>query len=707
MNAAFKFEPIKTLTSQKNLDRFISMSRDDLTVFDQDLIFDDNLWDISSFIEQKNYDRRMVAIFSSFKFATTNTKKVTKENLIPMQVPFINFAKAYFRYRFGIKSFKSTGSILEPLRILELALINIKRNTNPNEIDNFVLDEAVRLTKKHYQDARAYRIGGILSKIGKFLSDKRLTKIPIDWKNPIRRPQDSTRVGKKADDKRNQKMPSAAGLEVLPEIFNTAISTHDKFTISIIALLLCSPNRINEVFMLPYDCEVTRKDKEGNEQYGLRWFPAKGATPMIKWIIPSMTDTAKKSIRRIKEITKKAREVCKWYDSHPTKLYLESTVEYLRNKTTVNSREASYIIFGIDSKNNILKNRPLKASAWINQNSVPFEKDGNKLIIQFKDLEKVILKKLPERFPYINEELGLKFSESLFIQMTNEYHGGKGTLIPIPKITNMAMINDALQGRGKVLSLFERFGYTENNGDPIKITSHQFRHYLNTLAQKGGLSQLDIAKWSGRLDVQQNQVYDHISANEMLEMVRKSIGNENAMKGPLSNIEEIKKKVVISRDEFSRLLVRTAHPTEYGICFHDYTMMPCTLHRDCMNCTEHICMKGDSKRTDRIMQLRDTTKMLLEHAKNAHGEGTFGANRWVKHHSNALEVLESTCSILDNPEIPNDTFIQLANLRVQSPIEQANNRRFENTQKQQNTHKSQDINLNDMRNLLDDMGAIK
>lgn len=706
MNAAFTFEPIGTLTSSDNLQRFIAMCRDELTIFGNTLNFDDNMWDISSSVEQKGSTKRTVAIFSSFEFATSNNKKVTIENLIPMRAPFIDFAKAYFRYRFGIKSFKAIGSILEPLRILEKALISIKRNSNPHEIDNFVLDEAVRLTKKHYQEARAYRIGGMLAKIGKFLSDKRLTKVSIDWGNPIRRPQDTTRVGKKADDKRNQKMPSAAGLEVLPEIFNTASSVHDKFTISVIALLLCAPNRINEVFILPYDCEVTRKDKEGNLQYGLRWFPAKGAAPMIKWIIPSMTDTAKESIKRIKKITHKAREVCKWYDAHPQKLYLEPKIEYLRNKTTLNTREASYILFGLDSKNNILENRPQKASVWINQNSVPFKKDGNKLIIQFKNLEKIILKKLPKRFPYLNEELSLKFSESLFVQMSNEYHSEKGTLIPIPNIINMSMINDALQGRGKILSLFERFRYIEQNGNPIKITSHQFRHYLNTLAQKGGLSQLDITKWSGRLDVQQNQAYDHVSADEMLEMVRKSIGDDNAMQGPLANIEEIKKKVVISRDEFSRLLVRTAHPTEYGICFHDYTMMPCTLHADCMNCTEHICMKGDTERTNRIIQLRDTTKMLLERAKNAQDEGTFGANRWVEHHNNALKVLNNTCTILDNKEIPNGTFIQLANLHVQSPIDQANNRRLENVQKKQTLQEAEDVNLSKMRNLLEDMGEI-
>jgi hypothetical protein len=32
-----------------------------------------------------------------------------------------------------------------------------------------------------------------------------------------------------------------------------------------------------------------------------------------------------------------------------------------------------------------------------------------------------------------------------------------------------------------------------------QLSSHQIRHYLNTLALAGGLGQLDVAKWSGRV----------------------------------------------------------------------------------------------------------------------------------------------------------------------------------------------------------------
>lgn len=708
MNGFIQFEPIETSSSQENLDRFIAMCRDDLTIFGIDLSFDKNVWDITPYVELKAQKKRTAVVFSTYKFASANKSghKATHENITTMQEPFLSFAKSYFRYRFGLNSFRSPGNLLEPLRVLEQALIEIKGTADTNTIDNYVLDKAANITKASYSKERAYRIGGTLEKIGKFLSTKRLTKLHIDWKNPLKRPESGSRVGKEADDKRNKKMPSEAGLEAIPEIFNKAITPYEKLTSSLIALLICAPNRINEIFLLPFDCEVIQKDKDGTEQYGLRWFPAKGAAPMIKWIIPSMVHVAKEAISRIKKATEHSREVAKWYENNPNKLYISKELEHLRG-VELGTTEAAYVIYGKNVTEKNLKKRKQLAIAWMKNHSVSYKKIGHNIVIHFADLEKVILSLLPERFPYLNEEIGLKFSESLVLEMTNEYHSNKGTLIPTINAVRMDIITDALKNRGNLSSLFDRFGYTESDGSPIKMTSHQFRHYLNTLAQKGGLSQLDIAKWSGRIDIHQNQVYDHVSADEMLEMVREAIGDENALKGPLSNIEDIKKKVVISRDEFAKLKVRTAHVTEVGVCIHDFTMTPCEHHRNCMGCIEHLCMKGDSIRTDRIKKMKKDTEGFLITAKNAQKESYFGANRWVESHSRFLEILKSTCDILEDPNVPNGSLIQLSNLQMTSPIEQASRRRNEVNIIQQNHTKSESINLDEMKKLLEDMGGNK
>ena len=49
-----------------------------------------------------------------------------------------------------------------------------------------------------------------------------------------------------------------------------------------------------------------------------------------------------------------------------------------------------------------------------------------------------------------------------------------------------------------VKSIFEQLGYTEPDGSPIKLTTHQARHFQCTLAERGGMAQDDLAKWAGR-----------------------------------------------------------------------------------------------------------------------------------------------------------------------------------------------------------------
>ncbi len=707
MNTAIIFEPEEKLSSRTNLDNFIAMCREELTVFGADLAFDKHIWDISSYIEQKATKKRIAAIFSTKDFTSTHRSgKSTEENINPISEPFLNFAKAYFRYKFGLNAFRSPGQLLDPLRVLEQALIHVQGKADPTMIDNYVLDEAIIITKAYYSQSRGYRIGNTLQNIGIFLANKHLTKVAPDWKNPIKRPADSIRIGKEADNRRNRKMPSKAGLEALPEIFNKAITSHDRLASALIALLVCAPNRINEVFLLPYNCEIVKKDKEGIEQYGLRWFPAKGAAPMIKWIIPSMVGVAKEAIKKIKNVTEQARGVAQWYNSNPNKLYLSKELEYLRNKH-LGTTEVSYILFGKNITDMHLKQRKQLAISWMKNHSIPSRKEGHNLTIHFTDLEKSLLLLLPKKFPYLNKEIGLKFSDALLLQMTNEYHSVKGTLIPTVNAVSMGLVSDALKSRGNMSSLFDRFGYTEKNGSKIKMTSHQFRHYLNTLAQRGGVSQLDIAKWSGRIDIHQNQAYDHMSTNEMLEMVRNAVGDETMMKGPLSNIEDIQKKVIISRDAFARLKIRTAHTTEFGLCIHDFTMSPCQLYRNCMVCTEHFCIKGDMRKTENIKQRKKETKLLLEHAKNAHQEGYFGADRWIESHRSDLEILTHTCDILDNLDIPDGTVIQLSNIHSVSPIEHADKRRDDHGEIAYEKDNFDLSYLNKTKQLLEDMGEEK
>ena len=214
-----------------------------------------------------------------------------------------------------------------------------------------------------------------------------------------------------------------------------------------------------------------------------------------------------------------------------------------------------------------------------------------------------------------------------------------------------------------VASLFSKFGFTEPDGRPIKVTTHQFRHYLNTLAQAGGMIQLDIAKWSGRKDVRQNSVYDHMSATDIVMKIRESLGDDHQL---LGQSVDRSKRALGSRDEFSRLKVPTAHSTDFGYCIHDFTIAPCQIFSDCINCTEQVCIKGDEEKAKRIKSELIAAQDSLKLAELAQGERYFGANRWVDHHKKTVVRLTQLCEILDNPDVPAGAVIQLSGLEVLS-----------------------------------------
>jgi len=197
----------------------------------------------------------------------------------------------------------------------------------------------------------------------------------------------------------------------------------------------------------------------------------------------------------------------------------------------------------------------------------------------------------------------------------------------------------------------------EPDGSPINLSTHQFRHYLNTLAQAGGLSQLDIAKWSGRKDIRQNAAYDHVTPGQMVQKIRDAIGDDSTMFGPLA---ELAKKTLIPRDEFARLVVPTAHTTELGYCIHDYTMSPCQQHRDCIHCTDLICVKGDEEKERRLRQQLEEARDLLRRADEATKDGYYGSDRWLEHHASTVERLSQLCSIIDDPKVPIGAVIQLS-----------------------------------------------
>ena len=103
----------------------------------------------------------------------------------------------------------------------------------------------------------------------------------------------------------------------------------------------------------------------------------------------------------------------------------------------------------------------------------------------------------------------------------NILHGQIGTSPVILWHPDVNILNNDISPRKSLnsdshKSIFDRYGFKDKDGSRLKATSHQMRHLLNTLAERGGLSLHEIAKWAGRADPKQNRVYNHMSEYEMV-----------------------------------------------------------------------------------------------------------------------------------------------------------------------------------------------
>lgn len=653
------FTPLHERDAATNLREFINLCRNDLTALGADLPFDSSVWNIARAIPLKGKRTAHTLTFS--KLSASGTKAC-----VPMSEPFCVFAKAYLRYQHAMRPVQSIENRLMALRVLEVALTEFQLQATPWRLDTGVLNRAVQVCAERYSIGSAYNVAHALREIACFMVDHRLVSMPFSWNHSLRRQQVQTRVGKEFDERRAKKLPSQAALDALAQIFHLADSPGDTLVSAVTAILCSAPDRINELLALPFDCEVhQRRPKKEETAYGLRWWPAKGASPMVKWIIPSMTEVVQKAVQRIRALSDEGRALAKWYEAHPTQLYLPDHLNHLRKQEWLSMPELGMVLFGGDCHST----SPL---AWVRSVGLTTQRNmqakSRPNFVRFADVEHAVLALLPPGFPVLDQKTGLKFSDSLCVIARNGLNDERANFVCMLDAITYSDIQARLGNTASARSIFATYGFTEADGSALQVSTHQFRHFLNTLAQRGGLSQMDIAKWSGRRDVGQNIAYDHVSGHELVAQMRALVGDDQRMRGPLTASV---KMALIPRDEFARLKIPTAHTTEVGFCVHDFTMSPCQLHRDCMSCEELVCVKGDVARTARIRALRDETQGLLAAAQSAQADHDAGANRWVEHQQTVLARLDGLCAIFDDSTVPDGAFIQQARPQMPSRLQQA------------------------------------
>lgn len=638
-----------------NLAEFIRVCREELTVFGKDLDWNNDVWKPAG-VSFGNLDQRV--------------RRFKPENA--MHSPFKEFAKAYFRYDQGVKPTKQMAEI-PTLKCVERALVESHGPVAVSSITHAVLDRAAVLASTFFSKKLAHQIGRELSALASFLSEKRLISRRLDWQSPLKCPHTGVRTGAKAREERNKKLPSDEALHKLASIFSANPSgARDMFTTSIVAMLLCAPSRISEILALPEDCEVWETKSDGTKAFGWRMRASKGAPPLIKWIPGPMVEIAQESVRRIRSISAEARRIADWCEHHPDRFYRHAMCPNVDENEGLSAHQTAQALglVSIDLRGERILIGQLGLSTKYGANSLA-------------SLNRWIHARLPKHFPWVDEDRTLRFSEALFCFRRHEFRRGYTTLPYLFWIPTHHVVNTDLSPTGNMsfMTIFDRHGMNRPGQSPLSLTTHQLRHLLNTMAQRGGMSQDEIAYWSGRIDVRQNREYDHMSEFELVELLRKNTSSLS-LDRPLAEIAKRLSEIIpMTPQEFNTLVHPTAHITKYGFCIHNFVMSPCPRFSDCLNCSEQVCIKGD-RRIDELRAHYRIVKALKERAEQEIADGTAGADRWYEIQVLTEMRIAELIAILEDPSIEDGAIVRLRNQFEFSPIRRALETRFPATVQQ-------------------------
>jgi hypothetical protein len=491
----------------------------------------------------------------------------------------------------------------------------------------------------------AYRVAGQLELIAEMMQKKGFISLRQRWTHGLKKPGElGSRISKEALKARQEKLPSAAALRALGGIFQQATKPRDVLVSSYTALMACAPERINEVLRLKRNCLVPGEGRFVGK-LGLRWPGSKGAGDTTKWLPSEMAPVAEQAIDNLLKVTSPAHEIAAWYAKNPDRLYLHEDAEHLRDRDVLTTADIATILWGVSDKG--ARN---SAATWARTTSKlqPIVLTGSRPRYRYADVEVAVLSMLPKTFPYVPGAPNLLCKDALGVIRMCEMASARSTFLCMFTCVDYSAVATPLTRKDGHPSIFDDFNYAEDDGEPIEMKSHSLRHYLNMLAQMGGLTSAEIALFSGRKDVSQNRAYDHMSSDEVQEPIRRAL--KAGMHGELVAKEPA--RPLIRRSNFQMAAGTAAHTTEYGWCMHDFASEPCQLHRDCINCEEQECIKGDEHKERNLRSLKAETEFLLKASKEALSEAEYGADAWVVHQTQTLERVVALLKILEDPKVP-------------------------------------------------------
>lgn len=472
--------------------------------------------------------------------------------------------------------------------------------------------------------------------------------------------------------KSDDKLPSREAMEAYALCSNHPRSEGEEILLRVIDLLIATGQRGNEVAVIPYDCWVERPikgtagkvvvDANGKPivECGIRYFAEKQFQSRVHWFAESDVPLARRAVERLKMLTQEQREIARWQEAHPGRLWNYSP------QTTMSEVEVLDWL-GFSENRDTLRN----LSVYFSRNGVqPLVETSH----QYKaikrrylagDIERLLVPKL-HGHAVLTENIGgtlrivLRTSETLAIAFDGQFRlGGREANVfrVLPRGVTLRDINNALGADEAYSSIFSCRSLTESDGAPIRLTSHQPRHWRNTIYHLTGMSDVQQALALGRKRLDQNVYYQHTSIeensaahqeflafnshHERIDFLHTGI-RDKRIQGALTDSYHalLSDKGTTTAEAFLTVHATALHVTPFGGCIHDFSQAPCPKHLQCWNGCSHLHLMGTpSERANLVKQAENLTTAIT--IMRDAGAGEAGSDVWLADQEDKLNNLKS------------------------------------------------------------------
>ena len=592
--------------------------------------WEDSVWDVTTWCSNRSKTRRW---------------RFFNDGESPFDPAFADVVKAVFVYQVRVNTVSPATLInwLVAIRSLYAVLSERKGLSSLTIWKDLTLRDFQQAEDKiagKVNSGSRYQYAGRLRGFAKLLESRGIV-FPTGYRPQQKRPRDTGIRHLEDRDAAMEKLPPMGALHALADAAQGPKNDWDRTLFSIVKLLVSLGFRIGEVLTLPAD--PWRVNDEGRNY--LTYWPEKRGPLSPKWISAPAVELVRDAVETLQVLTEEVRQRARALEANPDRVPLPGDYD---SDDVLGTRELAEAL----QMNDV---RKFLRRFGVSPSIKGAGNNGNSWKWRVGDIEQSLAEAMPAHRYELILPNGSKqrLSESLCIMPDKRRYARYQTLmvkpIPATAVTNFLSSDK----RGFSNSVFQRYGLIDENGNHWTISTHQLRHWLNTVAHKGGLPDFELARWMGRKDMRQNLSYQHLNQEERIERVKDAVRNKE-MVGPMSEVYHH----ISAEDERELFLdgqVEAAHVTPYGTCTHNFATKPCPYNVQCLTgCGSFLRTKGDQREITYIGQIKRRAEHNIEAAAKTAVNGMPEAANWIEHQRRLLEGANRALAIEDDSEITTD-----------------------------------------------------